>query len=198
MWDLKSPVTSISKPPHLQQNRIRVRNKQHVIATEALMAEGWGMRVRVLCPRYRFKEIPSLGRANPVMIGLYQWAPEHCSLGRLSPDNVPWGRFHQHGCCEATNCFYLLLLFLFCISFCCTIYLVFVAVCLYTGLCKILTSYVSHCTIECLFLLDVNVNDVGIHTYQHICCYRMSREHIWRWVEESSGPIRTDGLSVWP
>lgn len=42
------------------------------------------MRVRVLCPRYRFKEIPSLGRVEPVMIGLHQRAPEHCSLGRLS------------------------------------------------------------------------------------------------------------------
>lgn len=42
------------------------------------------MRVRVPCPGYWIMEIPSLGRANPVMIGLHHRAPEHYSSARLT------------------------------------------------------------------------------------------------------------------
>lgn len=46
------------------------------------------MRVRVTCPVYWIMEIPSLGQAHPVMIGLLCWAPEHCSVARLTPNNT--------------------------------------------------------------------------------------------------------------
>lgn len=56
--------------------------------------EDWWMRVRVPCPGHWIMEIPSLGRANPVMIGLHHWAPEHYSAARLTPDNTAAAACH--------------------------------------------------------------------------------------------------------
>lgn len=52
------------------------------------------MRVRVPCPGYWIMEIPSLGRANPVMIGLHHRAPDHYSAARLTPDNTAGASCH--------------------------------------------------------------------------------------------------------
>lgn len=45
--------------------------KEGIVAAGALSSEDWWMGVRVPCPGYWIMEIHSLGRANPVMIGLH-------------------------------------------------------------------------------------------------------------------------------